>query len=142
MDTTIDDVLAVHDKKGYLVVVSDGSVINMHQMSFGWVLASAKGQHLVKLFGGCDGKENSLQAEAVGILSIAIFVGLMAKHRNYTDIKVKFVTDNLQLSKEHLKYKHLYPNNTLKSEDDITEQIYLTNITYNIEATFQHVHGH
>ena len=35
MDTTIDNILAAHKKKGYLVVVSDGLVKNMHHMSFG-----------------------------------------------------------------------------------------------------------
>ena len=41
-----------------------------------------------------------------------------------------------------MKYKNLYPNDTLLSEFDITEQIYLTNQTYQIEASFQHVYGH
>ena len=45
-------------------------------------------------------------------------------------------------SNEHLKYKHPYPNTTLKSEYDITEQIYLTNTMYKITASFVHVYGH
>ena len=79
------------------------------------------------------------------MLSTSIFVALMAKHRNHTNTKIKFVMDNLELvnrSNKHLNYKHPYPNNTLKSKYDITEQIYLTNTTYHIEATFQHVYGH
>ena len=56
----IDDALAAHYKDGYLVVVSNGSVKHMHQMSFGWVLSTAKRLHLVKSFGGCDGKGSSL----------------------------------------------------------------------------------
>ena len=51
MDTTIDDVLTAHDKDRYLVAVLDGSVKHLHQMSFGWILATAKGLHLVKSFG-------------------------------------------------------------------------------------------
>ena len=43
MDTTIDDVLLDQHKEGYLVAVSNGSVEHMHQVSFGWVLTSAKG---------------------------------------------------------------------------------------------------
>ena len=39
-------------------------------------------------------------------------------------------------------YTGPYPNNTLTAEFDITEQIYLTNQTYKIEALFQHVYGH
>ena len=63
----------------------------------------------------------------------------------HTDIKIKYVSDNLELinrSKEHLNYINPYPNNTLSAEFDITEQIYLTNKTYKIEASFQHIYGH
>ena len=41
-----------------------------------------------------------------------------------------------------MNYKDPYPNDTLAAEFDITEQIYLTNQTYNIKASFQHVYGH
>ena len=33
--TTINGVLKAHDKDGYLITISDGSVKHMHQMSFG-----------------------------------------------------------------------------------------------------------
>ena len=87
----------------------------------------------------------SLQAEAVEILLLLLYIGLIAKHRKRTDIKIKYVSNNLELmnrSKEHLNYIDLYPNNTLSAEFDITEQIYLTNKTDKIKAPFQHVHGH
>ena len=82
MATTIDDVLKAHDKDGYLIVVSDGSVKHTHQMSFGWVFPTAGGLHLAKSHGGCNDRGSSLRAEAVGMLSISIFIALMAKHRN------------------------------------------------------------
>ena len=69
----------------------------------------------------------------------------MAKHRRQTDIKIVYVSDNLHLintSKEHKNYKNPYPNNTLSSEFDITEQIYQTNKSYKIDASFHHVYGH
>ena len=69
----------------------------------------------------------------------------MAKHRRRTDIKIVYVSDNLQLintSKEHKNYNNPYANNTLSSEFDITEQIYRTNKTYKIDASFHHVYGH
>ena len=58
-----------------------------------------------------------------------------------------YVSDNLELiinrnNKEHLNYTNPYPNNTLAAEFDITEQMYLTNQTYKINASFQHVYGH
>ena len=60
MDIPIDDVLWAHDKDGYLVAVSDGSVQHTHQMSFGWVLATADDKHLARSSGGCDGRGSSL----------------------------------------------------------------------------------
>ena len=60
MDITIKEV--------YLVAVLDGLVKHMYQLRFGWVLVSAKGQHLAKSFGEYNGKESSLRAEVVEIL--------------------------------------------------------------------------
>ena len=68
----------------------------------------------------------------------------MVKHKKRTNIKIKYVSDNLEpinRTKEHLNYNNPYPNNTLSAEFDITEQIYLTNETYKIDASFQHVYG-
>ena len=69
----------------------------------------------------------------------------MVKHRKCTNIKIKYISNNLELinrSKEYLNYINPYPKSTLSAEFDITEQIYLTNKTYKIEASFQHVYGH
>ena len=77
MDTMINDVLAAHNKEGYLVAISDGSVKNLYQIRFGWVFVSAKGQYSAKSFGECDGRGNSLRLIAVGMLSISIFVALI-----------------------------------------------------------------
>ena len=68
----------------------------------------------------------------------------MAKHRNRTDLKIKYVSDNLELinrSKEYLNHKH-QNQKTLSAKYYITEQIYLTNKTYKIDAPFQHVYGY
>ena len=125
--------LTAHDKDKYLVVVSTRSVKHMHQMIFGWGLLAAKGLHLEKSFGGCDGRGSSLRARVVRMLPILIFIALMAKHRKRTTIKIKYISDNLELinrSKEHLNYNNPYPNNTLSAEFDILEQIYMTKKTY------------
>ena len=117
----------------------------MHQMSFRSILSTAGGVYLATSYGGCDGRGSLLRAEAVGMLSISLFIALMAKYSKRTNIKIVYVSDNLELinrNKEHLNYTDPYPNNTLAAEFDITEQIYLTNQTYNIEASFQHVYGH
>ena len=98
-EKTIKDILQAHDKDGYLIAVSDGSVKHMHQMSFGWVLSTVDGVHLATSYGGCDGRGSSLQAEAVGMLSISLVIALMAKYSNRTKIKIVYVSDNLELIK-------------------------------------------
>ena len=95
LDTTIDDIIAAHNEEGHLVSLLDSSVKHIHNMSFGWVLATAKERPLGRSYGGCVGRGNSLRAEAVGILSITIFVALLAKHQYRIDLCVNFVTDNL-----------------------------------------------
>ena len=128
MATTINGVLKAHNKDGYLIAVSDGSVKHMHQMSFGQVLSTAGGLHLAKSFVWCDDRDSSLRMEAVGMLSIFFFIALMVKRRNCIDIKIKYVSNDLELisrSKEHLNYSNPYPNITLSAEYDITKQICL-----------------
>ena len=131
MATTIKDVLKTHNKDGYLIAVSDGSVKHMHQMSFELVLSTAGGVHLATSYGGCDGRGISLQAEAVGMLSISLFIALLlAKYSKRTNIKIIYVSDKLKLinrNKEHSNYTHPYSNNILGAEFNIAEQIYLIN---------------
>ena len=137
MATTIDDVLKVHNIDRYLIAVSDGSVKHMHQMSFGWILSTAGGVHLATSYGECDGRGSLLQAKAVGMLSISLFIALLATYSKRINIKIIYISDNLELinkNKEHLNSTDPYPNNTLAAEFDITEQIYLTNQMYNIKA--------
>ena len=67
------------------------------------------------------------------------------KHRNCTNFKIKYISDNLELinrRKEHSNYNNPYPNTTLSADYDIIEHIYLTNKTYKIKALFLHVYGH
>ena len=116
--------LKAHNKDEYLVAVLDRSVKHVHQMSCGWVLLTVRGLYLAKPSGGCDDRGISLQVEVVGTLSISIFIALMVKHRNCTNIKIKSVFDNLKLinkSKEHLNYNNQYPNTTFSAEYDITK---------------------
>ena len=107
-----------------------------------------KSRKLLIYYTVCCGNEcaNTIQLYIYMLLSILmIFVALMAKYSNHNNLRIKYVIDNLALvnrSNAHLKYKHPYPNNTLSSEYYITEQIYLTNTTYKIDASFQHVYGH
>ena len=79
-EATIEGVLKVQDEDGYSISVSDGSVKHMHQMSFGWVLSTADSVHLATSYGGCNGRGSLLWAEVVGMLSISLFIALMAKY--------------------------------------------------------------
>ena len=97
MATTIDDVLKAHNKDGYLIVISDGSVKHMHQMSFGWVLSTAGGVHLATSYSEYDDRGSSLRAEAVGMIFISLFIALLANYSKRTNIKIIYVSDNLEL---------------------------------------------
>ena len=131
-------------KHGHLICVSDGSVI-FHNMSFGWVLATPTGKRLVGSKGPCNGRGNSLRAEGAGMLSATIFFSIIVTHMKLESFKVKCISDNAELirrCKAHLQYKDPFPNETLRSEYDIIEQIYNTQHEHNIKATFHWVKGH
>ena len=49
-------------------------------------MTTPEGKHLVQSYGPANGRGNSLRAEAVGMLSISIFVALIAKYKNRTDL--------------------------------------------------------
>ena len=127
MDTTIEDVLNAHGKDGYLIAISDGSVKHMHQTSFRWVLSTAGGVHVATLYGGYDGRGSLLRVEVVGMLSISIVIALLVKYSKRTNIKIVYVSDNLELinrNKEHLNYTDPYPNNTLAAAFDIPTRVW------------------
>ena len=65
---------------------------------------------------GCDGRGSLLRVEAVGMLSISIFIPLLAKYSKRTNIKIDNLSDNLKRinrNREHLKYTDPYLNDTL-----------------------------
>ena len=137
-------ILADHDKHGHLMCVSDGSVI-FHDMSFGWTLATPDGKRIVGSKGPCNGRGNSLRAEAAGMLSATMFLSILCNYLDVPAFHVVCISDNAELirrCKAHLHYKEPFPNETLKSEYDVTEQIYRTQAAHNIKATFYWVKGH
>jgi hypothetical protein len=138
------EILAHHDKHGHLLCVSDGSVI-FHDMSFGWTLATPDGKRIVGSKGPCNGRGNSLRAEAAGMLSATMFLSILCKYLQVPVFNVVCISDNAELIRRcraHLQYKEPFPNETLQSEYDVTEQIYRTQATHNIKATFYWVKGH
>jgi hypothetical protein len=132
------------EKHGYLLAVSDGSV-KFHDMTFGWILATPTGKRLAAAAGPCNGRDNSLQSGGVGMLSINMFIALMKQYLEIESIKKVFISDNSELIKRlkvHRQYDEPYPNEALKSEFDVTEQIYRTTKTYGIHSTYCWVRGH
>jgi hypothetical protein len=119
------------EEHGYLLAVSDGSV-KFHDMSFGWILATPTGKRLAAAAGPCNGRGNSLQADGAGILSVTMFTALIKHYLNIETMKILFISDNSELIrrlKVHKHYDEPFPNETLKSEFGVTEQIYRTTTT-------------
>jgi hypothetical protein len=138
------EIVACMEKHKYLLAVSDGSV-KFHDMSFGWILATPTGERLAAAAGPCNGRGNSLRAEGAGMLSVTMFIALIIKYLEVETMKIVFISDNLELIKRLKAHKHYndpYPNETLKSEFDVTEQIYRTTETYGIKASYKWVKGH
>jgi hypothetical protein len=98
-------------------------------MSFGWILATPTGTRLVGSSGPCNGRGNSLRAEGAGLLSVTMFLSIMVKYLKLQQINMVCISDNAELIRRcnaHKDYEEPFPNETLKSEYDITEQIYQT----------------
>ena len=137
----IRDMLKSH---GFLIAVSDGSGKDF-AMTFGWVICTPNKWRLATAAGPCSGRVNSLRHEAAVMLSVSLFFALVKTYFELESVTVKFVSDNLELinrGNAHLSYDYPYPNTTLKSEFDLTKQIYRTHQAYNINSTFHHVKNH
>jgi hypothetical protein len=132
------------EQHGYLLAVSDGSVI-FHDVSLGWVLATPPAKRLAAAAGPCNGRGNSLRAEGAGMLSVTMFIALIKHYLEIETMKILFISDNSQLIrrlKVHKYYNEPFPNETLNSEFDVTEQIYRTTTTYGIQSIYKWVRGH
>lgn len=122
------EIAAATEKHCHLLAVSNGSV-KSHDMSFGWILSTPTGHRLAAATGPCNGRGNSLRAEGAGMLSVTMFVALMTKYLDLEQLKIVFISDSSELIrrlKVHKHYDKPYPNETLKSEFDVTEKIYST----------------
>jgi hypothetical protein len=114
-------------------------------MSSGWILATPTGNQLAAAAGPCDGRGNSLRAEGAEMLSVTMCIALIKHYLEIGTMKIIFISDNSELIrrlKVHKKYDEPYPNETLKSEFDVTEQIYRTTTTYGIHSTYKWVRAH
>ena len=74
-----------------------------------------------------------------------MLIALMVQFLNRQEIKVTCISDNAELirrCKAHKHYNEPYPNETLTSEFDVSEQIYITQKDNSIRAHFRWVKGH
>jgi hypothetical protein len=97
-------------------------------MSFGWILATPICKRLAATAGPCNGRGNSRRAEGAGILSVTTCIALINQYLEIETMKIVFILDNSELIrrlKVHKHYDETYPNETLKSEFDVTEHIYI-----------------
>lgn len=79
------------------------------------------------------------------MLSVTVFFVLISKYTKNEPLMVTFVSDNQELINwcdAHLQYKIPFPNETIKSEYNVTEQIYCTESKYNLKASYHWVKGH
>ena len=79
------------------------------------------------------------------MLAVTVLISLILTFTSHPTIHLTCVSDNLELikrMKEHKKYNHPFPNETTRSEFDVTEQIFLTSKTHNIIADYEWVLGH
>jgi hypothetical protein len=79
------------------------------------------------------------------MLSVTMFIALLKHYLEIETLKIVFISDNYELIrrlKVHKQYDEPYPNETLKSEFDVTEQMYRTTKTYGIHSIYKWVRGH
>ena len=127
-----------------LLAILDGSII-IPNMSYGWVVATQNGKILAWYAGLYNNKGNSFCTEGVGMLSATVFFALISEYTNNQLLTVTFISDNKELISRcdaHLQYKIHFPNKTIKSEYNSTEQIYCTALRYNLKASYHWVKGH
>jgi hypothetical protein len=108
------------------------------RLDFGWVLATPQGTRLIGSKGTCNGRRNSLRAEGAGMLSGTLFLSIFSEYFDQS-FKIVFISDNAELIRRmnaHKNYQEPFPNETLRSEFDVTEQIYKTQTASKIIPTY------
>ena len=89
--------------------------------------------------------DSNVRAEGVGMLSVTVFFTLIKEYTKKDLSSITFVSDNQELINRcnaHLQYIIPYPNETIKSEYDVTEQIYITASKCELKSSYHWVKGH
>ena len=96
--------MELHDQYKLLLTVSDGSVI-FHNMSFGWVLATPKGDVIIEGAGPCRGRGNSLRSEGAGMLTVTVFISLVLEFTRKDNATLRCISDNQELINRMTKHE-------------------------------------
>jgi hypothetical protein len=130
-----------------LYLVTDGSAIPTKYMTYGWVWALADETILATGKGRAPGPISSLRAEAYALLSGVVFL----KHLHHylkiplTRFTITMVTDSANLITRlttRRKYPQCYPNETLRTNWDVIEQLHIEMQHLPHIPTLEWVRGH
>ena len=79
------------------------------------------------------------------MLLVTVFFALIKEYTEKDLSSITFVSDNqerINRCNAPLQYIIPYPNETIKSEYDVTEQIYITASKYELKSSYHWVKGH
>jgi hypothetical protein len=94
-DANLFENMMHHNIHGYLIAVSDGSVL-FHNMSFGWILVAPSELHLVGAAGPCNGRGIHYEQSA-GMLSVTMSIAIPKKYLKMESFNVVCIADNAEL---------------------------------------------
>jgi hypothetical protein len=144
--TAVVDAQILDESEVQLLTVSDG-LDDLGAMTFGWIIALPCGRRLARCGGPAYGPYgSSFCAEGYGFLSITRFLVRLCE---FCDIKPKWsiqmMTDNQGLITRittSLPHDEPFPNLTLLSDWDVTNEISQSLCTFQREPILGHVKGH
>jgi len=70
-------------------------------MTYAWILFTPQGNRIAHCPGHSQGRESSLQAEATGMLSAAVFLAMIQQYQQGTtkQLDVRYISNNMELIK-------------------------------------------
>jgi hypothetical protein len=129
-----------------ILAVSDGSHVH-DRIAFGWTIRNHAGLEVACSHGPGWGQGSSHRAEGYGFLSVVLFITRITEFCMWQQpLSFQFFSDNnglLSRVKQRVSYGDiLYPNETLRPDWDIVEQIasFIQSSIHTI--TIDHVKGH
>ena len=144
-DRPVEEVIQAVTSQSFQVA-SDGGAAEGNA-SFGWSIADHRGKTLVECAGpGYGFNPSSYRAESYGVLAPARFLLHMKMYFNTNPLKdFTHYCDNIRVVKSvtaSMAYEGYYPNDTLKAEWDVLQQVKECYTEMGCKQTLLHVKGH